>query len=123
MLHLYCQWQQQQKRKEEAYPWKAGTSSGHITNLKQSILETFDIYGLISQNGTACFKNVNNSLNTNIYSYLETSGGQSSYLYLNVAHFFNISVNWTSVAAQDNCFLALGSNTFYCVNYEQFSTF
>jgi hypothetical protein len=32
------------KRKEEAYPWKAGTSSGHITNLKQSILETFDIY-------------------------------------------------------------------------------
>jgi hypothetical protein len=33
------------KRKEEAYPWKAGTSRGHITNLKQSILETFDIYG------------------------------------------------------------------------------
>ncbi len=31
-------------RKEEAYPWKAGASSGHITNLKQSILETFDIY-------------------------------------------------------------------------------
>jgi len=25
------------KRKEEAYPWKAGTSSGHIANLKQSI--------------------------------------------------------------------------------------
>jgi hypothetical protein len=33
------------KRKEEAYPWKAGTSREHITNLKQSILETFDIYG------------------------------------------------------------------------------
>jgi hypothetical protein len=32
------------KRKEEAYPWKAGVSSGHITNHKQSILETFDIY-------------------------------------------------------------------------------
>ncbi len=32
------------KRKEEAYPLKAGASSGHITNLKQSILETFDIY-------------------------------------------------------------------------------
>ncbi len=32
------------KRKEEAYPWKAGASSGHITNLKQSILETFDTY-------------------------------------------------------------------------------
>jgi len=32
------------KRKEEAYPWKAGANSTHITNLKQSILETFDIY-------------------------------------------------------------------------------
>jgi hypothetical protein len=32
------------KRKEEAYSWKAGTSSGHITNLKRSILETFNIY-------------------------------------------------------------------------------
>ncbi len=35
----------EKKRKEEAYPWKAGASSGHITNVKQSILETFDIYG------------------------------------------------------------------------------
>ncbi len=34
-------------------------------------------------------KNVNNCLNTNIYSYLETSGGQSSKPYLNVVHFFN----------------------------------
>jgi hypothetical protein len=34
----------EKKRKEEAYPMKAGTSSGHITNLKQSILKTFDIY-------------------------------------------------------------------------------
>jgi hypothetical protein len=32
------------KRKEEVYPWKAGASSGHITNLKQSC--TFYIYGL-----------------------------------------------------------------------------
>ncbi len=36
-------------------------------------------------------KNVNNCLNTNIYSYLDTSGGKSSNLYLNVVHFFNIS--------------------------------
>jgi len=28
-------------------------------------------------------------LNTNIYSYLETSGGQSSNIYLNVVHFLN----------------------------------
>ncbi len=27
------------KEKEEAYPWEAGASSGHITNLKQSILD------------------------------------------------------------------------------------
>jgi hypothetical protein len=37
-------------------------------------------------------KNVNNYLNTNIYSYLETSGGQISNPYLNVVHFFNIRV-------------------------------
>jgi hypothetical protein len=34
-------------------------------------------------------KNVNNYLNTNIYSYLDTSDGQSSNLYLNLVHFFN----------------------------------
>jgi len=44
-------------------------------------------------------KNVNNCLNTNIYSYLETSGGQSLNLHLNVVDFFNTSVNYTSVAA------------------------
>jgi hypothetical protein len=38
-------------------------------------------------------KRVNYCLNTNIYSYLETSGGQSSNLYLNA------SVDKTSVAA------------------------
>jgi hypothetical protein len=32
-------------------------------------------------------KNVNDCLNTDIYSYLETSGGQSFNLYLIVAHF------------------------------------
>jgi hypothetical protein len=43
--------------------------------------------------------NVNSCLNTNIYSYLEASGGQNSNLYLNVVQFFNTSVNYTSVAA------------------------
>jgi hypothetical protein len=38
-------------------------------------------------------KNVNNCLNTNIYSYLETSGGQSSNLHLSVVYCFNTSVN------------------------------
>jgi len=44
-------------------------------------------------------QNVNNCLNTNIYSYLETSGGQSYNVYLNGVHFFNTSVNYISVAA------------------------
>jgi hypothetical protein len=35
---------------------------------------------------------VSNCLNTNIHSYLETSGGQSSNLYLYVVHFFNTNV-------------------------------
>jgi hypothetical protein len=51
-------------------------------------------------------KNVNYCLNTNIYSYLETSGGQSCNVYLNVVHFFNTSVNYMSVAAFDSCFPA-----------------
>ncbi len=34
-------------------------------------------------------KNANNCMKTNIYSYLETSGGQSSNPYLNVVHFLN----------------------------------
>ncbi len=38
--------------------------------------------GKDTNNGTAHSKNVNNCLNTHIYSYLETSGGQSSNLYL-----------------------------------------
>jgi hypothetical protein len=38
-------------------------------------------------------KNVNNCLSTNIYSYLETSGGQSSNPNLNVVHFFNTRVD------------------------------
>jgi hypothetical protein len=44
-------------------------------------------------------KNVNNCLNTNIFSYLDTYGGQSCNLYLNVGHFFNTCVNYASVSA------------------------
>jgi len=38
-------------------------------------------------------KNVNTFLNSDIYSYLETFGGQSSNLYLNVVNFSNTSAN------------------------------
>jgi hypothetical protein len=44
-------------------------------------------------NGTAHLRIVNNSLNTNIYSYLNTSGGLSFNLFLIAVHFFNTSVN------------------------------
>jgi hypothetical protein len=50
-------------------------------------------------------------MNTNIYSHLETSGGQSSKPYLNVVHFLNTRTDKKSVAAQDSCFPALVSNT------------
>ncbi len=39
----------EKKRKEEAYPWKAGASSGHITKLKRSIFAPYDIYGCMLQ--------------------------------------------------------------------------
>jgi hypothetical protein len=38
-------------------------------------------------------KIVNNCFDANIYSYLETYGGQSLNQYLNVIHFFNTGVN------------------------------
>jgi hypothetical protein len=54
------------KRKEEAYPWKTGTSSGHIANLKQPILETFDIYDYTC---SSCFlRNYNIVLSIDIES-------------------------------------------------------
>jgi hypothetical protein len=34
-----------------------------------------------------------NCLNMKIYSYLDTSGGKGSNLYLNIVHFFNAIVN------------------------------
>jgi hypothetical protein len=43
-------------------------------------------------NGKAHFENVKKCLNTVICSYLDTSGGQSSDLYINV-HFLNTSVS------------------------------
>ncbi len=53
----------------------------------------------ISNEQQCTFKNVNKCLNTNIYSYLETSTGQSYYLCLKVVHFFNTSPYYTPVAA------------------------
>jgi hypothetical protein len=65
-----------------------------LDSLKFSIL----IILITSAMEQHALKNINNCMNTIIYSYLETSGGQSSSLYLNVVHFFNTSVNYTSAA-------------------------
>jgi hypothetical protein len=35
-VNAHCN--KKKKRKEEAYPWKAGANSGHTTNFNQSIL-------------------------------------------------------------------------------------
>ncbi len=50
------------------------------------------IYNMESMEQRA-LKNVNNCLDTNIYSYLETSRFQSYNLYLHVGQFFSSSVN------------------------------
>jgi hypothetical protein len=62
--------------------WKR-TSLPHLetNNLDKNLMEQRDL------------KNVNNYLNAIIYSPLETSGGQSSNLYLNVVQLFNTIVN------------------------------
>ncbi len=57
----------EKKQKEEAYPWKTCASGRHITNLKQSILETFAIY------------NVNTVFN------VQSLPAQSTQIYLNTA--------------------------------------
>ncbi len=57
------------------------------------------VYEIVYEMEQRAFKNVNNCLNTNIYSYLETSGGQRSNPYLNSVHFLNTRVKQKSVAA------------------------
>jgi len=72
-----------------------------VLSVKQS--RFLDVYGwsplsygyseAIGKMEQYALKYVNNCLNTNIYSYLGKSGGQSSNLYLNVLRLFNPSVN------------------------------
>ncbi len=64
--------------------------SEKVKSITESILiNSFEHFHLMDQH---TLKNVNNCLNTNIYSYLEASGGQSSNPYLNVACVFNTRV-------------------------------
>ncbi len=65
------------------------------SNISNSIgcIKWMHVWHLNSKFKSSHFKNANNCWITNIYSYLETSGGQSSYPYLNVVHFFSTRVD------------------------------
>jgi hypothetical protein len=71
-------------------------TSGVIRMMIVSDIITWSItpgnFGGVIYNETAHYKNVNNHVHIKIYSYLETSGSQSSNLYLNIVYFFNTSV-------------------------------
>ncbi len=60
------------------------TSYDHLMTILKVVLDIMEQRTL---------RNVNNCLDTNMYSYLETSVGQSSNLYLIAVHFFNTGVN------------------------------
>jgi hypothetical protein len=53
----------------------------------------FSVVTPIGFNGTALFKKCVELFEYQHFFLLETSGGQSFHLYLNVVHFFNASVN------------------------------
>jgi hypothetical protein len=53
----------------------------------------FALFTFSQWNSERTSKYANNNSNINIYSYLETSGGQNSNQHLNVVHFFNTSLN------------------------------
>jgi hypothetical protein len=56
------------KRKEEAYPWKAGTSSRHTTNLEQYILR-LSISMLVTNNKLETIRTKVNKVNLNLADY------------------------------------------------------
>ncbi len=64
-------------------------------------------------NGTAHFKKSKQLFDTNIYSYIDTSGGQSSNLYLNVVHFL------TLVLIEHQCLLKTVVFQHSCLKQEQ----
>jgi hypothetical protein len=76
-------------------PTRTGIEKNGAKMLKLGKLN--ERYGMIIKQHS--LRNVSDCLNTNIYSYLEPSGGQSYNLYLKVIPFLNTSVNYASVAA------------------------
>jgi hypothetical protein len=64
---------------------------GEISFLWRLTVAQLLIWGLSMEH--RILKIVNNCLNTNIFSFLETSVSQSSNQYLKVVHFFNTNIN------------------------------
>jgi hypothetical protein len=58
------------------------------SSIELSKKSNYDEYNLEEKQN----QNILKMFECSIYSYLETSGGQSSNQYLNVVHFFNASV-------------------------------
>jgi hypothetical protein len=75
ILICYCVWFQNL----DSFCWTCELTLSYLT--------------IINQWNSALFKIVKNCLNTNINSYVYTSGCQYHILNLNVVHFFNTSVN------------------------------
>jgi hypothetical protein len=85
LKHLY--WQKCQPQwKSKFLLWHRGQHWKGISKVSQCRWSQCTTNTFLMEQRT--LKNVSN-LNTNIYSYLETSYGQSSNLYLNVVHFFH----------------------------------
>ncbi len=56
----HCNKKRKEKKKLSAYPWKAGASSGHTTNLKQSILRL--LISMFKPDGGQCYKTASSSI-------------------------------------------------------------
>jgi hypothetical protein len=78
---------------------------------KNKHIVTLSISYLLLKWNSMLLKNIKKCLNANIYSCLETSGGQSFTPYFNVVPFINTRADQKSVAAYDSSFPALVSKT------------
>ncbi len=68
--------------------------NNYLNQINVEALVSSQTYLLLPQTMEQCaLRNVNNCMKTDIFFYLEASGGQSYYLNLNVVRFFNTSVN------------------------------
>ncbi len=83
-----------------------------VVQLK-SFTKMFDIKSSIKSytNGTVSFKNVNNCLNTNIYSYLETSGACIIKLITAVIYSLRNKLECLSLASLSSLVQCLRTNT------------